>query len=1728
MKRITAFILTFAMLLALFPMGVITWADDGTAEPSPIMPFYTVNWSKLDSDFEYVYHMPFFYANEKDLTTGITEIPISALGYGSDLATIAANIKKDFNNRPDGTRYISLSALATAFNNLNEGVIFMDTAVTLIADWLQAFLYEYSSIGGKLDGIIVDVEYNEAFYHYIYSKQYYTGNQDVYRQIVAHPKYAERMRPKLVARGFEFLPEEEQTRQKSEIWTIFRYTNKGGIAACQSIWDAAVSELMTEYINEAVYEPLCEYYPDAILSDYHRMDCDSWYKHVSDSGAVIGYNEVKVGNTSNYNVTYGARPGSGYYEYENGNRTVYMTPPSFNDAVFEHTPFNMAMWDVNLMRRAYASTENKKINAWITFFNYNLKARGTISNTPYYSEIILHTGLLNPQPFLGYILPQKVAEKGASSADPNVGNYNYNVQVVNELMTELTRVAGAADRTPIEQPVRWNDDFLLSGMTAGGRNIWRITPDTTKISVEEFKISDKAPTFQVNGLTVTFPQGRIIEDGKISQVGTCGYWVETPEGVTPVITADADRFAKDPAFQETFESYKTGAFTTASVSPNTYWTVDGTAEIRENAGSKAVALTGDTTLTSQKIPQLVTAGDEFAKQQAWEVTVTIPASNYGEVKLLGCTTDDGFKISGGNVYCYNGNGDQAKISGVTLSAGTYTFKREVNFTNNKSSFYVYDADDTLLGSRLDVNTKSVTLPVSTITLSTTGAVNAVLLDNFKLQAIGVQTVFELFDTEYGQEMPNTTTNITKEVAYRVSWMNASDKAQKVEVKKNGQVIDTVTMAPGMDGVITGVVKATQAAPVTLTVSDPVETSISQETIDTSTDWTTYADNLGISCIIEETGYATLEEAITAAQSGQTIVLLGDVEVDAPIQVDKKIEILGAGRTISASNAFTGDYLIQIVGVGDLTLGKGLTVNAGANSAVFVSSGTLRTEDVDILSDNVAVYVEQDEDQTPIDIQISGGMLQGSNYALCQHGNISGDVFVAVSDAAISGDLHSDKCTIKWDTPNRSFHLHWKIVDDPEVEATCTTTGLTAGSHYTCCGEAYVAQTVIPAMTSNLKHTWKEATCTEPDTCTVCGETKGDPKGHTWVMENDGLACEKCGIPQTIITASVTLLDKEYTIKNTGEARYFTTNTTTGAVTSVNMGAGSDIEPAYNIKLHFPAGSNTVKVYLKGATLIRGDTIGGCCITLGTDSNQQFNVEIIIEDDSTLTIQGAGHDTAGPRMGCINSNLAESFITTVTSVEKENGELAKLSLNGTAGKNKQRGFYATNNVVFKSANIVVNIPGTGTNYAAVHVKGNLTVDGGVLDVTHGRYAAIALLDSLNAPNTITGTAHTLTIQNRAEVTVSAGGALGAVVASGAVNIDNSTVTIIGDGSNRPIAVLNETSGKAYYFANVTNVDAYTSTDVTGETDLQEFSSVNGDTGTSYRYFQATPIDPEAERDIKASMSLAESLKFNFFIEAEKLTGVDMENLTAQVTHYYADDRGIVVYPAQVVGYTDENNVAWYRIIYDQLAAKEMMDTLEVEIFVDGESFAKQTDSVRGYIERTYKDYPGFHELFAAILHYGAGAQKQFGYNVNNLANANLPEALENVDFGNLDDADAQYFKENYANYAGMALYWENSIAVEMVFTGVDEDMYAVFQCGNTTQTVYTINDHGAKGKGFKFTGVTYSDASEPITVTVYDKNGNQHATATDSMESYIDRSRYVKGIMDFWNLCESTRITFGKK
>ena len=813
MKKLLALLLALTMVL---PLGVNLVAADEA--PVEVEPFYLLNFAEIkEGKFDNVASCPFFWTNQQ---SG------HAISWGgSEITGLAKRVKDLFDTRPEGLRYIRFSPINSYFTTYMENFIYMDKGAKMLQEWLITFLEEYKKIGGQLDGFMLDVEIVEMGSYYLWRDA--QKDPTVFNKIVSDPRYATEIRPLLEERGFTFWP--NPTEYTPEIYSISRdagdkYANE------RAIWDRVMRNRLSTHINWSVCETLWRYYPEAMVSDYQTADRDGWYKFLSDTGdnsfgelTASGGNTIKVGNASNNNV-YHCRPSHLFYKDSKG-QIIFRNPYGYNEAIYEQTPFNMILWEANTFKNIYASTDNKTISAWLTSYNYGSERENGAANTPYTTEIIYHLGMLNPQPFLGYVV---------STEYPEVPYYE-RLEVLSQQLKELTRVAGFADRQPIEIPANWNDSYVLSGMYAGGRNIWRITPDTTRIGLEYFQIEGDDPTFRVDGKTITFPGGKIIEDGKIDAVGSCGFWVETAKDVTPIVTTDADRYQQFPALSINFENCADGVFDYNSCQPlgawDMKWGKNGIHEIRTVDGNKVLALQDEVTVNNIHLPANITAGDTYAENQTWEITVTVPEglADTAEIILLNYAgtkqkpNDGGFKIQGGKLY-YSTVGPLDEKGKPTLEykeltaikPGTYTLKRAMDFNDPENflcTYSVLDATGKVLKAA-----ENVAVPVFTeityIGFSVKGADKAVLFDNYKITVTGKAADLELYDTKTGILQKDKETPRTASTTYRLSWMNATGAQSTATVKadfyegetlKETRVIQTLTMLPGCDGVEIGMV-----------------------------------------------------------------------------------------------------------------------------------------------------------------------------------------------------------------------------------------------------------------------------------------------------------------------------------------------------------------------------------------------------------------------------------------------------------------------------------------------------------------------------------------------------------------------------------------------------------------------------------------------------------------------------------------------------------------------------------------------------------------------------------------------------------------------------------------------------------------------------------------------------------------------------------------------------------
>ena len=790
MKRLLAVLL---VLVTLISLGAVL---PGSAEDFSELPFYMVNWmGPTTVDFpENIDEMP--KAALSVIRKSDTKLTITLFDT-TDIPEMAKRLKKEFDSRPRGMRYLNFPL---SIEQQSEHMIYMDKTVALFKAWIQEFFTEYNKLGGVIDGLILDTECTSVeadFIHSIYNNAStlkselagtivtYPKNKDIYTNIVSDSRYATEVRPLLEERGFQFsVPLGDQ----SEIYPISNPTSPE-----YGIWNAVMRNRISQYINDAC-APFLKLFPDANVSSYCFSGNNQWEESTQQNGlAYTGGNEKYAGNTANeiFRLT----------GPDIQNQAI--TPVTYNGAVYEKTLFNEFLFEVNNFKDMYSASKNKNISAWITGFNYlggEERSEDHIAYSPYYTEALFHIGMLDPQPFLGYVVAPR-------DTDGNEDSYNYIdvMRNISEILKDLTRVAGFTDRRTINVPRAWNSNFVISGMYAGGRNIWRITPNTSGGTTREsFKVKDQAPTFAIDGETVIFPQGKILEESSIYATGTCGYWIETPANVMPVVIADPNRYEKYPAYEENFESYDIGTvFTNTTARHTDAWVVSGNSFIvRDHNGSKALEMMGAATLTSAKLPQNVTAADSYAKQQVWEVTVTVP--NSGELKVLSCTENDsGIRIANGKVY-YNENTEMANVT----AGQTYILSRELDFRTEgayTSSYTVRNADGSLVAQQQGIAMGRISVPVEGIVFSCTG-VDKAYIDNYRLRAIGVTAELSLYETDTGMRIADTSAARSEDTVYRLSWHNASGEHQVAKIYNYDTLLKTVEMPVGADSYVVGLVK----------------------------------------------------------------------------------------------------------------------------------------------------------------------------------------------------------------------------------------------------------------------------------------------------------------------------------------------------------------------------------------------------------------------------------------------------------------------------------------------------------------------------------------------------------------------------------------------------------------------------------------------------------------------------------------------------------------------------------------------------------------------------------------------------------------------------------------------------------------------------------------------------------------------------------------------------------
>ena len=149
------------------------------------------------------------------------------------------------------------------------------------------------------------------------------------------------------------------------------------------------------------------------------------------------------------------------------------------------------------------------------------------------------------------------------------------------------------------------------------------------------------------------------------------------------------------------------------------------------------------------------------------------------------------------------------------------------------------------------------------------------------------------------------------------------------------------------------------------------------------------------------------------------------------------------------------------------------------------------------------------------------------------------------------------------------------------------------------------------------------------------------------------------------------------------------------------------------------------------------------------------------------------------------------------------------------------------------------------------------------------------------------------------------------------------------------------------------------------------------------------------------------------------------------------------------------------------------------------------------------------MYVEMLNYGAAAQVEFGYDTDNLVNADLTDEMKACA---IESVELENDQVKGTNNVGSNLTLENQILLNIYFkaAALTDDTYAVVTFtdhnGNAKEITVKSSEYDTKGsyKIVVIDDIVLADAFQLVTVNVYDAEGNVVAYGSDSVESYASR------------------------
>ena len=475
-------------------------------------------------------------------------------------------------------------------------MIWMDQWTSAVKSKITTFFTQFKALGGKVDMVVMDIESVGMDYYRLRTVDHRVNpssnpSQSIFTAIMSDPRWPG-VRDQLLKAGLT----------QADLNSIATWAQGGREA---SIWNAVMQNRLAKYIDQAIYQPLKQLFPNATVSNYGT------YLHSptvsSGSLAALTQSPFTIGSvngntqavdlygysqgvyTGNDATTYrfqsgineltfqqnydnaGRKSASGLIRVDvgypldsikagdkftisnpggqpfdpryNGTFTVYSVaadrrsftfvlkltsvsnPP--RNYVFSNngpeipgiadfwTSYRGFVADVKLLRTQTA-TSNVPLTPWISSPNWLQQDQG--KNHALYAETVFHAGLSGAQDFLWW--------KHTAQGDPA------GTQFISKLLSELDSLIGYVDRKTLTRTdVGFDDDYVLSGMEAGGKRVYRLTPDPSQ--AVRVLSSSGTVRIQVGTQTVTIPNASIYTPP--NPASNLGYWIVQTKGTTQLV-----------------------------------------------------------------------------------------------------------------------------------------------------------------------------------------------------------------------------------------------------------------------------------------------------------------------------------------------------------------------------------------------------------------------------------------------------------------------------------------------------------------------------------------------------------------------------------------------------------------------------------------------------------------------------------------------------------------------------------------------------------------------------------------------------------------------------------------------------------------------------------------------------------------------------------------------------------------------------------------------------------------------------------------------------------------------------------------------------------------------------------------------------------------------------------------------------------------------------------------